>query len=138
MASAPSAALSGNSRRPALPAPRPQPKPAVVPATLSDLEWSVVALAERDSIASLREPGKLLRALNRLFGLKRPSRLANPQLEALRRIAVLIWHHRWNVPKSELWAFLAEGFSIEQYELVQAKIANTRSRRASKRVAASR
>ncbi|WP_426265722.1 hypothetical protein [Sphingomonas sp. LHG3443-2] len=90
---------------------------------LSALEWSVVALAERDTIASLREPGRIAAALESLFGLHRPSKLANPRLEVLRRVAVFAWRQGWKVPKSELQAFLAEGFSLDHYELVQASIA---------------
>jgi len=90
---------------------------------LSALEWSVVALAERDTIASLREPGRIAAALESLFGLHRPSKLANPRLEVLRRVAGFAWRQGWKVPKSELQAFLAEGFSLDHYELVQASIA---------------
>jgi hypothetical protein len=99
------------------------------PARLSALEWSIVALGERDSIASLREPGRLLSALGSLFGIRRVNRLANDRLEALRRIAVLAWHYRWNVPKSELGEFLNAGFTLDQYELVQNSIGQARAAR---------
>ena len=129
---------------PAQPATRLQlPKPRLVPVEmtapaatsttrLSALEWSVVALAERDTIASLREPGRIAAALESLFGLHRPNKLANPRLEVLRRVAVFAWRQGWKVPKSELQAFLAEGFTLDQYELVQASIAKrtTPTRRA--------
>ena len=96
-------------------------------ARLSALEWSIVAMAERDRFSSLREPGRIVSALGSLFGVRRPNRLANDRLEALRRIAVLAWHHRWNVPKSELHQFLAAGFSIDQYELIQTSIGQART-----------
>ena len=99
------------------------------PARLSALEWSIVALGERDSLASLREPGRLLTALGSLFGIRRVNRLANDRLEALRRIAVLAWHYRWNVPKSELGEFLNAGFTLDQYELVQNSIGQARAAR---------
>ena len=70
-----------------------------------------------------REPGRIAAALESLFGLHRPSKLANPRLEVLRRVAVFAWRQGWKVPKSELQAFLAEGFSLDHYELVQASIA---------------
>ena len=117
----------------AAPAPRPQgfrPRLVAVEAAtppaaarLSALEWSVVALAERDTIASLREPGRIGAALESLFGLGRPNKLANPRLEVLRRVAVFVWRQGWKVPKSELAAFLAEGFTLDQYELIHASIA---------------
>ena len=97
------------------------------PARLTALEWSVVAMAEQDRLSSLREPSRFVSALNSLFGLRRANRLANDRLEALRRIAVLAWHHRWNVPKSELHVFLAAGFSVDQYELIQASIGRARA-----------
>ncbi|HWU93219.1 MAG TPA: hypothetical protein VN106_08240 [Sphingomicrobium sp.] len=102
-------------------------------ARLSALEWSIVAMAERDRFSSLREPGRIVAALGSLFGVRRPNRLANDRLEALRRIAVLAWHHRWNVPKSELHQFLAAGFSIDQYELIQTSIGQARSAAATRR-----
>ena len=107
------------------------PKPMIVgtatpPARLSALEWSVVAMAERDGLSSIREPGRFIVALGSLFGFKRPNRLANERLEALRRIAILAWHHRWNVPKSELASFFDVGFTVDQYELVQASIGQAR------------
>ena len=49
--------------RPRLVAVEASAPPASAPARLSALEWSVVALAERDTIASLREPGRIAAAL---------------------------------------------------------------------------
>jgi hypothetical protein len=101
----------------------------VAPARLSALEWSIVAMAERDGLGSIRERSRFISALGSLFGLTRKNRLANDRLEALRRVAILAWHHRWNVPKSEVAAFLAAGFSAEQYELIQTSIGEARSAR---------
>jgi hypothetical protein len=101
--------------------------PAAAQARLSALEWSVVALAERDTIASLREPGRIAAALESLFGLNRPNKLANPRLEVLRRVAVFVWRQGWKVPASELKAFIAEGFTLDHYELIQASIASSRA-----------
>ena len=98
-------------------------------ARLSALEWSVVAMAERDRLSSIREPSRFISALGAIFGLKRPNRLANEGLEALRRIAILAWHYGWNVPNSELTAFLAAGFSTDQFELIQNSIGQARTAR---------
>ena len=87
-------------------------------ARLSALEWQVVALARRDRIASLREPGRLTRAIATIFGETRNPRLADPSLEALRRMAVLSWHHGYSVPSNEVRAFLAAGYTPDQYELM--------------------
>jgi len=94
---------------------------------LSAFEWSVVAVARNDSLASLREPGRLAIALGSLFGGSRRSpRLADGRLEALRRIAVLAWHRGFAIANTELKAFLAAGFSMDQYELLQRSIGAAR------------
>ncbi|WP_230480410.1 hypothetical protein [Sphingomonas sp. Leaf21] len=87
-------------------------------ARLSALEWQVVALARRDRVSSLRAPSKLGRALGSIFGDSRNPRLADPSLEALRRMAVLSWHHGYSVPSHEVRTFLAAGYSPDQYELM--------------------
>lgn len=96
----------------------------------SALEWLVIALAGRDHLGSLRQPGRIGSALARIFGGRGESRLANPRLESLRRVAVLAWHHGYNVPRSELAALLESGFSHDQAELL---IDNVVGRRAAQR-----
>lgn len=110
------------------------PTAAVLPTTVpaadtgfSPLEWSVIALARRDKIASLREPGRLSRALGGVFGRGTQSRLADPRLEAVRRLAVQAWHHGYTLPVSEIGRFLASGFSREQVETLLASIARARA-----------
>jgi len=110
-----------------------QSEPVASPATLTALEWSVVAMAEKDGLSSLREPGRFSTALRSLFGVRQPNRLANDGLEALRRLAVHAWLYGWNVPDSELREFLAAGYSLDQYQLVQTSIANARAGRAAER-----
>ena len=107
----------------------PAPELVAVPATLTALEWSIVAIAEKDSVSSLREPSRFVAALGSLFGIRRPNRLANDRLEALRRLAVHAWHYRWNVPESELRRFIAAGYTEEHYQLVQNSIAQARANR---------
>jgi hypothetical protein len=96
------------------------------PARFSPLDWQVIALAERDTKGSLRRPGPLATALGNLFGTGRNPRLADPQLEALRRIAVLSWHHGYVVPPHEVRAFTDAGYSLDQYELLMDSIAEAR------------
>ncbi|MEI9850805.1 MAG: hypothetical protein WDN24_08045 [Sphingomonas sp.] len=97
-------------------------------AGLTSLEWSVVALAQRDTLASLSEPGPLSIALGAVFGGRRHNpRLADPKLEALRRVSVFAWRRGYAVPPSELRAFEAAGFSEEQYEVLQASISRGRA-----------
>ncbi|WP_174296585.1 hypothetical protein [Sphingomonas bacterium] len=97
------------------------------PARLTALEWSVVAIAWSDRLSSLRRPGRLARALGGVFGGHNP-RLADPALEALRRMAVLTWRRGYTVPPHEVSAFRAAGYSAEQYELLVDGIAAARRR----------
>ncbi|HEU0044238.1 hypothetical protein [Sphingomonas sp.] len=101
--------------------------------SLTALEWSVVALSRRDTLASLDQPGRLATALGTVFGpgfggARSNPRLADPKLEALRRMAVWSWRRGVGVPASELRAFLAAGFSAAQHETLLASIAAARSR----------
>lgn len=123
--------------RPSAPAPRAVPSQIVstVPQPrLSALEWSVVAMAERDGLSSIREPGRFLSALASLFGVTRPNRLASDRLESLRRVAIFAWNDGWNVPKAEVVAFLEAGFTTDQFELVQRSIGEARTNRRRKTV----
>ena len=98
-------------------------------AALSATEWSIVAMAERDGLASVRDQRGLALVLRRFFGLKPPNRLANERLEALRRVAVFAWHYRWSVPSWEVRAFIDAGYSTAQLELLQTRIAQSRADR---------
>lgn len=90
-------------------------------------EWEVIVLARQDGLASLREPNRFERAMAWLFGGGVNRGLADPRLEALRRLAVLAWHHGYAVPVSAIEAFKAAGFSMEQLEMVLASISAGRS-----------
>ncbi len=114
-------------------APAAAPKKAAA-SGLTALEWSVVALAQRDRLSSLREPSPLSIALGRVFGRGgRSPTLADPRLEALRRMAVLSWHRGFAVPTHELTAFLRAGFTIDQYEAMVASIGAAASEGQAKR-----
>lgn len=86
-------------------------------ADFSDLEWSVIRLARIDPVWTVRPAGPLRRAWNRFAGRPNPE-LANPELEALRRMAVLSWHQGFSVAADDVADFLSAGFSIAQYELL--------------------
>lgn len=93
----------------------------------SALEWSVIAIARRDRMSTLREPGPISIAMGVVFGGQRDPRLADPRLEALRRMAVLTWHRGYVVPTSEVRAFVAAGFTIDQYETLVSSISAGRA-----------
>lgn len=87
------------------------------------LEWQVVALAQRDRLSTLETPGRLSLALATVFGFKRINpELADPALEALRRIAVLAWHRGFALPESAITAFRAAGYSDDQLETLLGSI----------------
>lgn len=109
--------------------PGPWGTPADGRTDFSPLEWTVVLLARRDRISSLNEPGAIARAFGGLFGLGRHSSLADPRLEALRRLAVHAWHKGYKLPVSEIKRFLAAGFSAGQFETLLASVANKRVER---------
>lgn len=102
------------------------------PAQFSPLEWTVVALAERDPLSSLKSPGRMAMALGSLFGDRPNPKLADPKLEALRKLAVLTWHDGYRVATSAISAFLEAGFSPQQYELLAGSIVSARAKRRSK------
>src|SRR5882757_1780427 len=88
----------------------------------SALEWSIVRLARIDGLSTIRAPGPLRRFYNFLIGRTGSPMLANPRLEALRRIAVLSWHFGFSVPGDDVADFLAEGFTADQYELLVSSV----------------
>ena len=100
------------------------PIPTADSADFSPLEWSVIRLARIDRLWTIRASGRLRRFFNWLAGRGNPS-LANPQLEALRRMAVLTWHYGFTVPSDDIAEFLSAGFSTDQYELMAGRINST-------------
>jgi hypothetical protein len=92
----------------------------------SALEWSVIALAKRDTLASLGTPSRLSRALGSVFGLSTTSKLADPKLEALRRMAVHAWRYGFALPMAEIDRFVAAGFDEGQIETMVTSITGTR------------
>ncbi|GAA0324538.1 hypothetical protein GCM10009087_38570 [Sphingomonas oligophenolica] len=92
----------------------------------SALEWSVIAVSRRDSIASLDDPSRMSRAIGSLFGFGTTSRLADPRLEALRRVAVYAWRRGYALPQAEIDRFVEAGFTIDQAETLVASVTGDR------------
>lgn len=117
---------------PAIPQPQPlssSPAADRPRARFSALEWSVVALAERDSLSTLQSPGRVAVALGTLFGSRLNPQLADSKLEALRKIAVLTWHQGYHIAESAIRGFLGAGFTQDHYALLASSITNARARR---------
>jgi hypothetical protein len=89
--------------------------------TFGPLEWLIIAIGQRDGTSAFRSR-PLLEAFGRLFAYHQPNRLANCQLEELRRVAALASEHGWHVPASEMAAFLRAGWSEGQLELLIEKV----------------
>lgn len=87
----------------------------------SPLEWSVIRLAQVDQLWTIRATSRLRRFWNWFVGRGNPE-LANPKLEALRRMAVLTWHFGFTVPGEDVSEFISAGFSPDQYELMAGSI----------------
>jgi hypothetical protein len=92
----------------------------------SAIEWSVIAVSRRDSLSSLRDPGRMSRALGGLFGIGAASRLADSKLEALRRLAVHAWRHGYALPQAEIDRFIDAGFTLSQAETLVASVTGDR------------
>jgi hypothetical protein len=98
----------------------------VADASLSLLEWSVVALARRDRIARWVAPRPLRAIFGFVFGHGFNRSLADERLEALRRMAALLWRRDTALPTHEEDAFRAAGFTDAQRDLVARSIAARR------------
>ncbi len=95
-------------------------------AGFSALEWSVIAVSRRDSLATLEEPSRMSRAIGSLFGFGTTSRLADARLEALRRLAVHAWRRGYALPQAEIDRFIEAGFTIDQAETLVASVTGDR------------
>lgn len=95
--------------------------------TFTHREWAIARLAREDGLSSIREEGTLGRLVRLIFGIERKNPLSDTRLEALRRMAVLSWHHGYNVAPSEIGGFLDAGYSERQYEVLVEGIVSERA-----------
>ncbi|MES1971926.1 MAG: hypothetical protein V4472_05650 [Pseudomonadota bacterium] len=84
----------------------------------SPLERVVIETSLGDGLSSLGEPGKWRRRLHRLVGVRSKTRLADPRLETLRRVAVLLRHHG-ALSADEADVFADSGFTTAQYRVLR-------------------
>ncbi|RJF90995.1 hypothetical protein [Sphingomonas cavernae] len=92
-------------------------------ATFSACEWTIVELARHDSPASLYEPGRGRRLVETIFGIRRANPLADPRLEALRRMAVLLRRGLARLSPDEIARFLGFGFSQGHLAVLEQHVA---------------
>jgi hypothetical protein len=95
-------------------------------ADFSLLEWQVIHLARRDSMASLRPAGRWTRLHRLIFGDRPSPVLASERLEALRHIAVEGWHRGHALHPARIAAFHTAGFTEPHLERLLAVISAMR------------
>lgn len=83
----------------------------------SALEWAVVALARGDRVVSVRHMGAISLLLGWIFGIDGGQELADPRLEALRRISVLAWHGV-RATSGEMAGFRSAGYHEGHFDLL--------------------
>lgn len=84
-------------------------------------EWIAIRLARCDGVASVRAASPIGSAVRRLFGLEPANRLADPRLEALRRVAVCCWRQR-PIDSRQVEALIGAGFSFDHVALIRAHV----------------
>ena len=105
---------------------RPRLRTVETSPSFSSLEWSIVALAEHDGLASLRRPNRFWKIVSAIFGIRIPNRLASDRLEALRRVAVLVWRGTQSLPEDEVQPFFEVGFTPSHLAQLRRRIASVR------------
>ena len=105
---------------------RPRLRAVEMAPSFSNLEWSIVALAEHDRLASLRRPNRFWKIVGAIFGIRTPNRLASDRLEALRRVAVLVWRGTQSLPEDEVQPFFEVGFTPAHLDQLRRRIASVR------------
>ena len=89
-------------------------------ASFTALEWKVIGLARHDGLDTLHPPRPRSWIGALIFGQRRDHALSSERLEALRRLAVEVWHRSHEVSLPSLAAFEAAGFSRAQFTLLLA------------------
>lgn len=91
-------------------------------ADFAPLEWTVISLARHERLSGTVSPGRAGRLLALLFGADITLPLADVRLEALRQVAVPLWH-RLAPSAAALGRFEQRGFTAAQLDLLRANVA---------------
>ena len=92
---------------------------------LGKMDWQIVEMARKDGPRSLNPDDLLSRVARSLFSIRLPRRLANDELEALRRFSVRAWF--WDfVRTSDVQAFLGAGYTVTNAQRILAYVAHHR------------
>jgi hypothetical protein len=92
------------------------------PASLTYLDWVVVALARTENRRSAEPRGRFTRVLMRFFGLPMAPALSSERLESLRRFCVRAWH-RDAIREQDVSALVEAGYDLSDTTRVLLHIA---------------
>lgn len=92
---------------------------------IARMDWRIVEMARKDGPRGL-DPDRLLsRIAGIVFGIPFPRRLANDELEALRRFSVRVWFSDF-VRTSDVQAFFDAGYTPTNVRRILAYVAHHR------------
>lgn len=92
---------------------------------IGKMDWRVIEMARKDGPRSLNPDDLVARLARNLLGLPIPHRIANDELEALRRFSVRAWF--WDfVRTSDVRAFLDAGYTTANVQRILAYVAHHR------------
>ena len=92
---------------------------------LGKMDWQIVEMARNDGPRGLNPDRLLSRIARSVFGVPIPRRLANDELEALRRFSVRAWF--WDfVRTSDVQAFFDAGYTPTNARRILAYVAHHR------------
>ena len=93
--------------------------------TLTQLDWSVIEMAKSDPPRSINPDGHFSRFMRDFFGLPVTRKLANENLETLRRFCVRAWF--WDLIRTrEVRALVAAGYTSVDVFQILAHVAGNR------------
>lgn len=93
--------------------------------SLTELDWKVIEMARTDPPRSINPDGHFSCFLRDFFGLPMTRKLANENLEALRRFCVRAWH--WDFVRThDMQALMDAGYSSGDAVRILAHIAGSR------------
>lgn len=98
---------------------------SVAETVLTASERNVISLSLKDPVWSIAPSGRLRRALNWVFDIRRPNPLADARLEALRRFAVLVHRFGDRLDCAEADRLAMAGYSPRQIRAALRHIAST-------------
>lgn len=95
-----------------------QPVLSLVAPLFDNLGLRVIALSKKDSRWSIRPRDRLVKLIERVFGIYQANALADPRLEAIRRYAIVVRTISKRARVDETDRFLATGFTHSHADFI--------------------